>query len=203
MKIALIGATGQAGSEILAELSRRGHEVTAIVRHPEKVPSLPGVTAAKGDVFDRAGLTALLRGHDAVVSSVHFTQSDPEILIAAVKEAGVGRYLVVGGAGSLEVAPGVALITTPEFPEAYRAEAQAGADFLARLRREEGLDWTFLSPSALFFGGPRTGTFRLGQDRLLVDQDGKSSISFADFAIAMADEIETPKHSRSRFTAGY
>lgn len=110
---------------------------------------------------------------------------------------------MVGGAGSLEVAPGVALIATPEFPVAYRAEAQAGADFLARLRREEELDWTFLSPSALFFAGPRTGTFRLGQDRLLVDQDGKSSISFADFAIAMADEIEAPKHSRSRFTVGY
>ncbi|BFL65566.1 Quinate/shikimate dehydrogenase [Pyrroloquinoline-quinone] [Roseomonas mucosa] len=203
MKIALIGATGQAGSEILAELSRRGHAVTAIVRHPEKVPVLSGVTPAKGDVFDGAGLAALLLRHDAVVSSVHFTQSDPEILIAAVKEAGVKRYLVVGGAGSLEVAPGVRLITTPEFPAAYRAEAQAGTNFLDRLRREKELDWTFLSPSALFFAGPRTGTFRLGQDTLLVAGDGKSSISFADFAIAMADEIEAPKHSRSRFTVGY
>lgn len=203
MKIALIGATGQAGSEILAELSRRGHAVTDIVRHPEKVPVLSGVTPAKGDVFDGAGLAALLLRHDAVVSSVHFTQSDPEILIAAVKEAGVKRYLVVGGAGSLEVAPGVRLITTPEFPAAYRAEAQAGTNFLDRLRREKELDWTFLSPSALFFAGPRTGTFRLGQDTLLVAGDGKSSISFADFAIAMADEIEAPKHSRSRFTVGY
>lgn len=202
MKIALIGATGRAGSEILKELVRRGHAVTAIVRNPEKVPPEANVTATKGDVFDTAGLTELLKGHDAVISAVHFLQSDPQKLIDAVKAAGVKRYLVVGGAGSLEVAPGVALVTTPEFPAAYKAEALKGGDFLALLRQEKDLDWTCLSPSALFFDGPHTGTFRLGRDQLLSNEKG-SSISFADYAIAMADEVEKPAHSRQRFTVGY
>ena len=202
MKIALIGATGRAGSEILKELVRRGHAVTAIVRNPEKVPPAANVTARKGDVFDTAGLSELLKGHDAVISAVHFLQSDPQNLIGAVKAAGVKRYLVVGGAGSLEVAPGVALVTTPEFPAEYKAEALKGGDFLALLRQEKDLDWTFLSPSALFFDGPRTGTFRLGKDQLLSNEKG-SSISFADYAIALADEVETPTHSRQRFTVGY
>lgn len=202
MKIALIGATGRAGSEILKELIRRGHAVTAIVRNPEKVPFGANVTPKKGDVFDKAGLTELLKGHDAVISAVHFLQSDPQILIDAVKASGVKRYLVVGGAGSLEVAPGIALVTTPNFPAEYKAEATKGGDFLALLRQEKDLDWTFLSPSALFFEGPRTGTFRLGKDQLLSNDKG-SSISFADYAIALADEIEKPAHSRQRFTVGY
>jgi len=202
MKIVLIGASGRAGSEILKELVRRGHAVTAIVRHPEKVPLAANITATKGDVFDTAGLAELLKGHDAVISAVHFTASDPQKLIDAVKAAGVKRYLVVGGAGSLEVAPGVALVTTPEFPAAYKAEALKGGDFLALLRQEKDLDWTFLSPSALLFDGPRTGTFRLGKDQLLSNEKG-SSISFADYAIAMADEAEKPAHSRQRFTVGY
>lgn len=202
MKIALIGATGRAGSEILKELVRRGHAVTAIVRNPEKVPSAANVTAKKGDVFDKSGLTELLKGHDAVISAVHFTASDPQKLIDTVKAAGVKRYLVVGGAGSLEVAPGVALVTTPEFPAEYKAEALKGGDFLALLRQEKDLDWTFLSPSALLFDGPRTGAFRLGKDQLLSNEKG-SSISFADYAIAFADELEKPAHSRQRFTVGY
>jgi putative NADH-flavin reductase len=202
MKIALIGATGQAGSRILAELSRRGHAVTAIARHPEKVPALTGVTSAKADAGDVAGLAAVLRGHDVVISSVHFTASDPHKLIEAVHASGVGRYLVVGGAGSLEVAPGVKLIDTPEFPPLYKAEAAAGGAFLDLLREETKLDWTFLSPSALFVPGERTGKFRLGGDQLLANEKG-SSISFEDYAVAMADEIEKPAHSRQRFTVGY
>jgi putative NADH-flavin reductase len=202
MKIALIGATGRAGSEILAELSRRGHAVTAIARDPSKTPALPGVTAVKADANDVASLAPALKGHDAVISSVHFLASDVHKLLEAVKTAGVARYLVVGGAGSLEVAPGVKLIETPEFPEIYKAEAAAGGVFLDVLRKEPSLDWTFLSPSALFFEGERTGKFRLGGDQLLANDKG-SSISFADYAIAMADEIEKPAHSRARFTVGY
>lgn len=202
MHIALIGATGNAGSRILSELSRRGHTVTAIVRNASKVPSLPGVAAKTGDVFDVGGLATLLAGHDAVVSSVHFTASDPEKLIDAVRRAGVRRYLVVGGAGSLEVAPGNRLVDTPEFPAIYKAEAMAGAAFLDRLRKETQIDWTFLSPSAMFVPGERTGKFRLGADQLLVNDKG-SSISFEDYAIAMVDELEKPAHSRRRFTVGY
>lgn len=202
MKIALIGATGNAGSRILAELSRRGHAITAIARHPEKVPGLTGVTPVKADADDVAGLAAALKGHDVVISSVHFTASDPRKLIEAVRASGAGRYLVVGGAGSLEVAPGKKLIDTPEFPAIYKAEAAAGSAFLDLLRLETKLDWTFLSPSAMFVPGERTGKFRLGGDQLLANEKG-SSISFEDYAVAMADEIEKPAHSRKRFTVGY
>jgi putative NADH-flavin reductase len=203
MKIAVIGASGNAGSRITAELVRRGHSVTAIVRNPEKVAVQAGVTPVKGDVMDQAGLARLVIGHDAAISSVHFLASDPAKLIGAAKEAKVGRYLVVGGAGSLEVAPGVRLVTTPGFPVAYKAEAEAGAAFLDLLRGEKELNWTFLSPSALFVAGERTGKFRLGTDQLLTSDDGKSSISFEDFAVALADEIERPAHIRQRFTVGY
>lgn len=202
MKIALIGATGNAGSRILAELSRRGHAITAIARHSEKVPGLTGVTPVKADADDVAGLAAALKGHDVVISSVHFTASDPRKLIEAVRASGAGRYLVVGGAGSLEVAPGKKLIDTPEFPAIYKADAAAGSAFLDLLRLETKLDWTFLSPSAMFVPGERTGKFRLGGDQLLANEKG-SSISFEDYAVAMADEIEKPAHSRKRFTVGY
>ncbi|CDX15346.1 conserved hypothetical protein [Mesorhizobium sp. ORS 3324] len=202
MKIALIGASGQVGSRLLKELSDRGHAITAIARNPEKIAVLSGVTAVKGDAFDKDGLAALIKGHDAVISSVHFTASDPDTLIAAVRASGVKRYLVVGGAGSLEVAPGKRLVDTPEFPAAYKAEALKGGDFLGKLKTVNDLDWTFLSPSALFVAGERTGKFRLGKDALLTTDKG-SSISFEDYAIAMADEIENPKHIRQRFTIGY
>lgn len=203
MKIALIGATGFIGSRLLAELTSRGHDVTAIVRNPEKVPAGPRVTARKGDVFDRDGLAALLAGHDAVISSVHYSASDPAVLLAAVKQSGVKRYLVVGGAGSLEVAPGVKLFDTPEFPAIYLDEARKGGAYLELLKAETGLDWTFLSPSALIQPGERTGKFRLGTDQLLVDAAGNSAISAEDFSVAMVDELEKPAHTRLRFTVGY
>jgi uncharacterized protein len=202
MKVALIGASGQAGSRILAELVRRGHQVTGIARHPEKIASGAGVTVKKGDVSDKEGLIALLKGHDVVISSVHFSASDPTILIEAARASGAKRYFVVGGAGSLEVAPGVKLIDTPEFPAIYKTEAGKGGEFLDLLRGEKILDWTFLSPSAMFVPGERTGKFRLGKDQLLTNEKG-SSISFEDYAIALADEIEKPAHSRQRFTVGY
>ncbi|WP_428568109.1 MAG: NAD(P)-dependent oxidoreductase [Solidesulfovibrio sp. DCME] len=200
--IALIGASGNAGSRILKELSDRGHRVTGIARNPGKIASLPGVTAVAGDVFDPHGLAALLRGHDAVVSAVHFLASDPQLLLEAVRASGVRRYLVVGGAGSLEVAPGRRLIDAPDFPEAYKDEASKGAAFLELLKTVDDLDWTFLSPSALFVPGERTGIFRLGQDRLLTNEAG-SRISFEDYAVALVDEIEQPAHVRQRFTVGY
>ena len=203
MKIAVIGASGNAGSRITAELARRGHAVTAIARNPERIVVQANVTATKGDLMDQAALAGLLAGHDAAISSVHFLASDPLKLIGAARDSKVGRYLVVGGAGSLEVAPGVRLVTTSGFPVAYKAEAEKGAGFLDLLRAEKELNWTFLSPSALFTAGERTGRFRLGTDQLLTAADGKSSISFEDFAVALADEIERPVHIRRRFTVGY
>jgi putative NADH-flavin reductase len=203
MKIAVVGASGNAGSRIVAELARRGHAITAIARRPEKIAPQPGVTPAQGDLMDQGSLTRLLAGHDAAISSVHFLDFDPAKLIGAVKDSKVGRYLVVGGAGSLEVAPSVRLVTAPGFPMAYKAEAEKGAAFLDLLAGEKQLNWTFLSPQALFTAGERTGKFRLGTDQLLTAADGKSWISFEDFAVALADEIERPAHIRKRFTVGY
>jgi putative NADH-flavin reductase len=203
MKIAVIGASGNAGSRITREIAGRGHAVTAIARNPEKIAVQQNVTAKGGDVMDQAGLANLLAGHDVAVSSVHFLDSDPAKLIGAARASGVGRYLVVGGAGSLEVAPGVRLVTTPGFPAQYKAEAEKGGAFLDLLRQERELNWTFLSPSALFAPGERTGRFRLGIDQLLTAADGKSWISLEDFAVALADEIESPAHIRARFTVGY
>ena len=202
MKVAVIGASGQAGSRIVAELASRGHQVLAIARHPEKIEARSGVTTSRGDVQDKAGLAALLKGQDAVVSSVHFRDTDPQKLIDAVRASGVKRYFIVGGAGSLEVAPGVRLIDTPQFPDAYKAEASKGGEFLALLKTVSDLDWTFLSPSAMFVAGERTGKFRLGKDQLLTNEKG-SSISFEDFAIAAVDELENPAHIKQRFTIGY
>jgi len=202
MKIALIGASGNVGSRIVAELSSRGHQITAIARNPGKIAALSGVRPTAVDIADTESLAAILTGHAAVISSVHFTASDSDQLIRAVKASGVPRYLVVGGAGSLQVAPGKLLVDSPDFPKEYESETRAGCVFLDRLRAEKNLDWTFLSPSYVFQAGERTGKFRLGKDDLLVNDKG-SSISFEDFAVALADEIETPKHSRERFTVGY
>ncbi|HEY1720821.1 MAG TPA: NAD(P)-dependent oxidoreductase [Magnetospirillaceae bacterium] len=203
MKVALIGASGARGIKILAELLNRGHDVTGIARNPEKLAAQPKLTAKKGDVSDEAGLAKLLAGHDAVISAVHFTAFDHKKLINTVKTSGVKRYIVVGGAGSLEVKPAVALIETPEFPAAYKAEATSGYEYLKLLRGENDLEWTFLSPSAMIGPGTRTGTFRLGKDQLLVGSDGKSFISEEDYAVALVDELEKPKHIRQRFTVGY
>jgi uncharacterized protein len=200
--VALIGASGRAGSAILKELSDRGHKVTGIARNPEKIAALPNVTAKKGDAFDKDGIATLLKGHDAVISAVHFTASDPKTLVEAVRASGAKRYLVVGGAGSLEVAPGKRLVDQPDFPAAYKPESLKGGEFLALLKSQKDLDWTFLSPSAMFVPGERSGKFRLGKDTLLSNDKG-SSISFPDYAIALVDEIEKPAHSRQRFTVGY
>lgn len=200
--IALIGASGNVGTRILKELVSRGHIVTGISRHPENIVKLKGVTPVEGDIKDKDKLSAILKGHDAVISSVRFLDTDPDELIGIVRDSGVKRYLVVGGAGSLEVEPGKKLIDQPDFPESYKPEASKGADFLDVLKKADDLEWTFLSPSAMFTPGERTGKFRFGKDLLLSTDEG-SSISFEDFAIAMVDEIEKPQHIRERFTVGY
>jgi len=203
MNIALIGATGNVGTRLISELRRRGHQVTAIARHPEKLDRQDGVNPAVGDVQNENALAAVLAGHDVAIHSVKFLSTDPAKVIAATKAAKVPRLLVVGGAGSLEVTPGLTLVNSPDFPPEYKPETLAGVKFLDVLRQEEELDWTLLSPSYLFAPGERTGKFRLGKDELLVGADGQSRISTEDFAIALVDELEQPKHSRERFTVGY
>lgn len=201
--IALIGVTGRVGSRLLTELLSRGHSVTGIARSVNGVAPRSSLQVRVADATDSAQLAPVLAGHDAVISATRFVSSDPRALVRAVEMAGVPRLLVVGGAGSLEVAPGVALVDSPGFPDAYKPEAIAGREFLEFLRTNASLDWTYLSPSAEFVPGERTGVFRLGEDRLLVDAQGRSWISMEDFAIAMVDELEHPAHSRRRFTVGY
>ncbi|MFJ4388338.1 NAD(P)-dependent oxidoreductase [Pseudomonas soli] len=202
-KIAIIGATGRAGSQLLEEALRRGHSVVAIARNPSALQGRDGVTVKALDAMDSAALQAAVTGCDAVLSAAHFSTIEPEAIIEPVKRAGVKRLLVVGGAGSLLLPSGHRVIDSPDFPEAYKAEANAGVRFLDTLRQEPTLDWTFLSPSAEFVEGQRSGHYTLGKDHLLIGADGKSWITFADYAIAMLDELEKPAHSRARFTVGY
>lgn len=202
MKIAVLGATGMAGSRIVTEALARGHQVTAIARKVEALADQPGLTKVAADVSG-PDLAPHLRGHDAVVSALHFQTLSEPALVAALKAAGVRRLLVVGGAGSLEVAPGVMLIDTPEFPEVWKPFARPGVEFLLALRGEQELEWTFISPSALFEPGARTGVFRIGAEQLLVGADGRSAISAEDYAVALLDELEKPAHVRARMTVGY
>ncbi|KQP14051.1 NAD(P)-dependent oxidoreductase [Pseudorhodoferax sp. Leaf267] len=203
-QVALLGITGRAGSRIAAELLQRGHTVTGIARDARKAAAQPGLTLQSADATSVDALVPLLRAHDVLVSATRFDGgSDAATLIAAARQAGVPRLVVVGGAGSLEVAPGQALLDAPGFPDAYKPEAAAGRVFLQTLRAEPALDWTFLSPSALFEPGERTGKFRIGGDQLLADAAGNSRISMEDYAIALVDEIEQPRHTRQRFTVGY
>ena len=203
MKIALIGATGNVGQRLAAEARRRGDQVTAIARDVSKIEAQDGVTARPGDLADEKAMAELLHGHDVVILSVRFQGLDFDAVLRAVKASGVPRLMIVGGAASLEVAPGLAMIDTPDFPDFIKPEAGPARAALQRLRGEADLDWTYLSPSVFFGPGERTGLFRLGADALLSDAEGKSHISYEDYAIAMLDEIEQPQHRRSRFTVGY
>jgi uncharacterized protein len=212
MHIALIGATGFIGSAILKEILSRGHLVTALVAHPEKLAPANGMTPVGADVLDQGKLAVQLKGHDAVISAFsghaqgdiygYYVQGIRSI-IGATKDADVQRLLVVGGAGSLEVAPGLQLLDTPDFPEIYRASAEGARAALKLLGEEQFLNWTMLSPSAMIAPGERTGRFRFGSDQLLVNEKGESRISVSDYAVAMVDELEKPVHARQRFTVGY
>ena len=204
MKIALIGATGQVGSRILGEALERNHQVTAIARNPASLAPRAGLKVLALDVSQESDkLAAELAGHDVAIISVKYSQVDAAPILEAVKRAGVPRVLVVGGAGSLQVASGVDLVDTPSFPAAYKGEALAARDFLRLLRQETAIDWTLVSPSALLQPGQRTGQFRIGGDQLLVDAKGASHISIEDLALALVDDLESPRHSRQRFTVGY
>jgi putative NADH-flavin reductase len=203
MKVAHIGATGKVGSKILAELARRGHAVTAISRHPEKTPATSGVTGARGDVGDPEALAKVVKGHDAVISSAPFTPGSSPQLLEAVRKSGVKRYVCVGGAGSLETAPGKLVKDAPGIPPEWMPAINEGSAMLKLLRADTQLDWTFFSPAVFIGPGERTGKFRLGGDQVITGPDGKSSISYDDYAIAFVDELEQSRHVRKRFTIGY
>lgn len=207
MKIAIIGATGLIGTKILAESLDRGHDVKAIVRHPEKLPSHAKLHPVQGDVSRSDDLASKIAGSDLVISAFNPGKDEagtgPRSIIDAVKTAKVARLLVVGGAGSLEVAPGKRVIDQPDFPSEWKEGALRTAAFLDLLKGEAELKWTFLSPPAVIFPGERTGSYRVGADQLLTDGNGESRISLEDYAVAMLDEVETPKHPRKRFTVAY
>lgn len=212
MKIALIGASGFVGAAVLKEALSRGHSVTAIVRNPSKLPPQTGVSAVKADVTDSKQLAAALAGHDVVISAFNGGWGDPEIydkhlagsraIVAAAKAAGI-RLIIVGGAGSLHAADGSQFVDSPHFPEAYRDGARAARDALAEIRKEKGLEWSFLSPAAHMAPGQRTAKFRLGGDQPVLDEKGESHISVEDLAVALVNEAEKPEHTGKRFTLGY
>ncbi len=203
MKVAHIGATGKVGGKILDELLRRGHTVTAISRHPERLPPSKNVSSKRGDITDPDSLAAVVSGHDAVISSATFVPGSSARLVDAIRKSGVKRYVAVGGAGSLEVAPGKLLKDAGGIPPEWMPAINEGTEMLRLLRADRQLDWTFFSPAALIGPGERTGKFRLGGDQLITGADGKSSISYDDYAIALVDELEKPQHIRKRFTIGY
>ncbi|HUE92142.1 NAD(P)-dependent oxidoreductase [Pseudomonas sp.] len=213
MKLALIGASGFVGAAVLQEALDRGHQVTGIVRDPAKLPQHAALTAVAGDAYNADALAVQLRDHDAVIHAFNpgwgtadirerFIQGS-QAIIAASKQAGVQRLLVVGGAGSLYVAPGLQLIDTPNFPAEYKEGAEGARQTLNLLQTETVLDWSFISPPALLQPGARSGQFRLGGDQLLMNGDAPAEISVADLAVAIIDELERPQHLRQRFTVGY
>jgi uncharacterized protein len=209
MHIALYGATGKSGSRILTELLTRGHQVTAIVRDPAKQSSQPGLTVVQGDLSSIEDIAATIEGADAVISAYAPPPDDTdqllpvtERLVEAVKQAGAPRLLIVGGAGSLEVAPGVTVIASGHLPAEWMPIAVSHANLLDKLKKTD-INWTYFSPAGFFVPGERTGKFRLGTDQLIANGQGDSRISLEDYAVALVDELEAPKHERARFTIGY
>ena len=209
MHVVVYGATGNAGSEIVKELLARGHKVTGVARNLDKLPKLDRLTGKTDDLSSVDAIAAIIHGADAVVTAYQPPPDNTDALIgaterevAAVKKAGGPRLLVVGGAGLLEVAPGVTLIQSGHLPAEYLPIATSHEKALGVLKAS-GINWTYLSPAAYFVPGERTGKFRLGTNNLIADEKGESRISFADYAIALVDEIEKPAHEKASFSVGY
>jgi putative NADH-flavin reductase len=214
MKIALFGANGTIGHRILQEALNRGHEVTAVLRDSSRFDrESENLRAVEGDVTNAASVAEAVKEHDAVISAIgpKLPDGDPQVLVAAAHalldgtaQANVKRLIVVGGAGSLEVAPGVRLVDAPAFPAAWKGVALAHSDALDVYRNSQAdVDWTYVSPPALIEPGERKGSYRVGGDQLLADEKGESRISTEDYAAALLDEVERPRHLRRRFTVAY
>lgn len=210
MNVVVYGATGNSGSEIVKELLRRGHKVTGVARKVESLEGQPGVTAKTDDLSNVDRIAEIIQGADVVVSAYQPPTDNTDALIDvtkrqidAVKKAGVPRLVVVGGAGQLEVAPGVTLIKSGYLPAEYLPIALSHEKAAEVLKASSGINWTYIAPGAYFVPGERTGKYRTGTNNLVSDEKGESRISFADYAIALVDEIEKPKHERALFSVGY
>jgi putative NADH-flavin reductase len=217
MKVALIGATGFVGSHLLPELLERGHQVTAIVRDPAKVTlEHPNLVVKKGDAYNETEIAGLVTGLDAVISTFNAGWHNPNLyadfmngskaIQNGVKKSGVKRFITVGGAGSLEIAPGRQLVDTPEFPKEYLPGATAARDYLDVIKQEKDLEWTFISPAIeMSAAAPhgRKGAYRTALDNPVFDAENRSRLSVEDLAVVIADELEKPQHIRQRFTAAY
>lgn len=214
MKIAIIGATGYVGSAVLNEALHRGHEVTAIARNTDKITAKNAkLKVVSANIDNNDNLVKILAGHDAVVSAYNAGLTNPnlyndfikgsETIQQATKLAGVKRFLIVGGAGSLEIAPGVQLVDSPDFPKEWKTGATAARDYLDIIKKEKDLDWTFLSPAIELHPGKRTGVFRLGTDQPVFDDKNQGKISVEDLAVAIIDELEENRFIKRRFTVGY
>jgi len=209
MKVVLFGATGKSGTRLMKELVSRGHQVTAVARDVAKLPATSGVTVKEDDLSDARRTTEVVRGADAVISAYAPPASDTDAIVGvterqveAVRAAGVDRLLVVGGAGGLEVAPGVSMIDSGYLPEPYLPIAKSHVKALDVLRGSD-VDWTYVAPAAYFEPGTRTGKFRVGSDELITAANGESRISMEDYAIAMVDELEKGANRRKRVSVGY
>jgi putative NADH-flavin reductase len=209
MNVVVYGATGNAGSEIVKELLRRGHKVTGVARKVDALTSQAGVTAKTDDLSNVDAIASIIKGADVVVSAYQPPPDHTDALvdvtkreIEAVKKAGGPRLLVVGGAGQLEVAPGVTLIRSGHLPEAYLPIATSH-EKAAEVLKGSDINWTYIAPAAFFVVGERTGKYRTGTNNLVTDDKGESRITYADYAIALVDELEKPKHERALFSVGY
>lgn len=210
MKIALIGATGFVGAAVLNELLQRGHQVSAIVTRPERLPAHANLAAYGVDATNAPVLAEHVTGHDAVISAFNPGWDKADIrqrfidgsraIVEGVRRAGVQRLIVVGGAGSLEIAPGVQLVDTAEFPAEWKEGALGARAALEDLRTVTDLEWSFVSPPVFLEPGERTGRYRLGGDQVLFGENGPARISVADLAVAIVDEAEQARHVRRRFT---
>ena len=211
MKIVIIGANGNVGKVILNEAISRNYEVTAIVHNQSKyINEHDNLKITQADAFDEKSLVNAIKGNDVVISAFGPKLGEEDSLLAvtknlinATKKALVPRLIAIGGAGSLYVAPGLKLSDSESFPADWKPISSAHADALELYKNETELDWTVLSPAALFESGNRTGKYKLGKDNLIVDDKGASKISFEDYALALLDEVANPKFSRERFTIGY
>ena len=215
MKIAIIGATGFVGSAILNELVSRNHEVTAIARNP-KNDKKANIKWEKADINNVEELSKIIAGNDVIINAFSAGWTNPNLytdflegskaIQKAVKKSGVKRFITIGGAGSLFVAPNLQAVDTPDFPKEYHAGASAARDYLNIIKDEKDLDWAFFSPAFEMHQGittGRTGKYRLGLDNPVFDENQRSILSVEDLAIVIADETENPKHHQVRFTAAY